>query len=397
MTYMRLLGQKVSPDATDQAMHCAMKVLMTTDSVGGVWNYSLELIAGLKAHNVAVLLAIVGPEPAASQWSELHKLRGTKSRTYTCRLEWMDEPWTDVQSTIKWLIDIGKDFAPDIVHLNSYSYAKAEWQVPVLVVGHSCVLSWWREVKQSSAPPSSDLYKRNVTAGLQAADLVIAPSRAMLAGLHDHYDWNSLETVIPNGISADKFLPREKKNFIFAIGRVWDEAKNLSILNAVAERSPWPILIAGDTQLSSTATFAKSSGTLRMLGRLTNRKVRQMLSVAAIYIHPARYEPFGLSVLEAALSSCCLVLADIKSLRENWDGVAIFVSPDDDACLIESVEKLIGNPSLREEYGQKARERGRSFAAWKMTARYLKAYNYLLAQRRAGTWQDAPSSSRCEL
>ncbi len=32
---------------------------------------------------------------------------------------------------------------------------------------------------------------------------------------------------------------------------------------------------------------------------------------------PARYEPFGLSVLEAALSGCALVLGDIPSLRES--------------------------------------------------------------------------------
>ena len=41
---------------------------------------------------------------------------------------------------------------------------------------------------------------------------------------------------------------------------------------------------------------------------------------ASIYALPARYEPFGLSILEAALSGAALVLGDIPSLREVWGG-----------------------------------------------------------------------------
>ncbi|MEB3829625.1 glycosyltransferase [Phormidium sp. CCY1219] len=49
---------------------------------------------------------------------------------------------------------------------------------------------------------------------------------------------------------------------------------------------------------------------------------------AAIYAFPARYEPFGLSVLEAALSGCALVLGDIPRLREMWGDAAVFANPD---------------------------------------------------------------------
>ena len=49
---------------------------------------------------------------------------------------------------------------------------------------------------------------------------------------------------------------------------------------------------------------------------------------AAIYALPARYEPFGLSILEAALSGCALVIGDIPSLREIWADAALFVPSD---------------------------------------------------------------------
>jgi hypothetical protein len=42
-------------------------VFMTTDAVGGVWSYSLELARGLAGHGVAIQLAVLGPEPDARQ------------------------------------------------------------------------------------------------------------------------------------------------------------------------------------------------------------------------------------------------------------------------------------------------------------------------------------------
>ena len=46
-------------------------------------------------------------------------------------------------------------------------------------------------------------------------------------------------------------------------------------------------------------------------GQLTTAEVRNVINTASIYALPARYEPFGLSILEAALSGCALVLGDI--------------------------------------------------------------------------------------
>ena len=40
----------------------------------------------------------------------------------------------------------------------------------------------------------------------------------------------------------------------------------------------------------------------------------------------ALYEPFGLAVLEAAQAGCALVLSDIPTFRELWDGAALFVA-----------------------------------------------------------------------
>ncbi len=77
---------------------------------------------------------------------------------------------------------------------------------------------------------------------------------------------------------------------------------------------------------------------------------------ASIYAMPARYEPFGLSILEAGLSGCALVLGDIPSLREHWDGAAAFVAPDDREALRSAIEGLIDSPARRAELGRRARD-----------------------------------------
>jgi hypothetical protein len=49
---------------------------MSTDAVGGVWRYSMELAHGLGARGVEVVLAVLGPEPDADQRQEANDLAG---------------------------------------------------------------------------------------------------------------------------------------------------------------------------------------------------------------------------------------------------------------------------------------------------------------------------------
>ena len=76
------------------------------------------------------------------------------------------------------------------------------------------------------------------------------------------------------------------------------------------------------------------------------------LAASAIYALPARYEPFGLSALEAGLCGCALVLGDIPSLREVWGDAAVFVDPHDAQALAKALNCLIDHPEQRFEFGR---------------------------------------------
>src|SRR5690606_16794858 len=197
---------------------------------------------------------------------------------------------------------------------------------------------------------------------LRGADLVVAPTAAMLAALESEYGPILHTSVIPNGRDrVCRSAAAAKQPYVFTAGRLWDEAKNISALDAAAPLISWPAYAAGDVAAPDGGAIQFSA--LECLGRLSPELMEYWLEAASIYVHPARYEPFGLVPLEAAECGCALVLGDIPSLREIWADAACFVSPDDPAEFAAAVNRLIDEPQLRNSYAEQARSRAASFTA----------------------------------
>jgi glycosyltransferase involved in cell wall biosynthesis len=105
------------------------------------------------------------------------------------------------------------------------------------------------------------------------------------------------------------------------------------------------------------------------------------LGWASIYCLPARYEPFGLSALEAALAGCALVLGDIPSLREVWGDAAVFVPPNEPPALRQALQQLIHDPARRTQLATAARARAARYGPQRMADAYLSAYRHLAGHR----------------
>jgi glycogen(starch) synthase len=352
-------------------MSAPRRILMTADTVGGVWTYALELAAALAPHGVGIALAIMGAPLSEAQRAEVARVPNVEVFESRYKLEWMDEPWDDVAAAGEWLLGLAARLRPDVVHLNGYAHAALPWPAPALAVAHSCVCSWWEAVKGEPAPASWDTYRRAVARGLESAALVVAPSRAMLDALRRHYGVGAAR-VIPNARTAVHFPPRPKAPFIMAAGRLWDEAKNIAALAEVAPRLSAPVIVCGADPRRAAGLLDRPN--LTSPGLLSQTELSRYYGRAAIYALPARYEPFGLSVLEAALAGCALVLGDIPSLRENWDGAALFVPPADLDALESALRRLLSWRDEREHLAARARRRALEFTPERMAAAYLAAY-----------------------
>ena len=356
-----------------------MKLLLTTDTVGGVWTYAIELAWALGTHGVRIALATMGAPLRPDQRAQADALDHVTVHESAYRLEWMSDPWDDVRRAGDWLLDLEGRFRPDVVHLNGYAHGALPWRAPVMVVGHSCVLSWWQAVKNEPAPRSWDRYRDEVTRGLRAAELVAAPTGAMLAELRRLYGPLNATTVIHNARDAAAFRPAAKQPFVLAAGRLWDEAKNLAALEQAAPRLPWPVYVAGDEASPDGAAAGARPRHTTPLGRLDEAAMADAMARASVYALPARYEPFGLSALEAGLCGCALVLGDVPSLREVWGDAALFVAPDDAGALSGAIRWLTDSPARREEMGLRARRRAARYAPQAMAQQYLAAYGRLTA------------------
>jgi glycogen(starch) synthase len=350
----------------------APRVLMTADTVGGVWTYAVELARALVARGVHVGIATMGAPLAAHQRDALAGTRHVTLFPGTWRLEWMQDCWDDVDAAGRWLLALESEFRPDLVHLNQYAFGALPFRAPTLVVAHSCVLSWWRAVLGEPAPAAWDTYRDRVARGLQGAGLVAAPTRAMLESLVANYGYAKDGLVLPNGVGGERFAPGSKEEVVLAAGRFWDAAKNLQALEAVAPGLPWPVRVAGACQHPDGGTVLPRA--VHCLGEITRDALAAELAGAAIYALPARYEPFGLSVLEAALSGCALVLGDIASLRETWGDAAVYVPPEDHDALRAALLRLMADAAQRSLLAQAARARAQGFTAARQADACLRAY-----------------------
>lgn len=362
-----------------------MRILLTTDVVGGVWTYAAELAGALAARGHAVGLLALGGAPGAEQRAALAPHPEVELAVLDCPLEWMPEPEPGISRSAEALRALVARFRPDVVHLNQYYYGACELGVPKLVVAHSDVVSWWRAVR-GEEPPDDAWFRRYrgwVRAGLAGATARVAPSRWMAAQAAAIYGAGGVR-VVPNARAPEHFPgrpPHAREPLVVAAGRLWDEGKGARDLAAAATRLARAggharVVVAGPARHPAGGTdFPVDAPGLRWAGLLPPAELTALLGRAAVYAATSRYEPFGLAPLEAALAGCALVMSDIPTFRELWDGAALFYPPGDDAALAGILQELLGHGEHVAALAAAARERAlQRFHPARMAAAYEAIY-----------------------
>jgi glycogen(starch) synthase len=362
---------------TDYMAKIPRRILMTADTVGGVWVYAMELCRGLCSRGIEVVLAAMPGELSDWQRDEATGIDGLILHTGRYKLEWMEDSQDDVLAAGQWLMELQEQYEPELIHLNNYAYAILPWRAPVMVVGHSCIASWWEAVHGEPAPNRYVGYRQAVKEALGRADVVVAPSWAMLECLKLHHGPLDSAAVIYNGRTRPDSDLQHKEEMILSVGRLWDKAKNTAALEEIAGFLPWPVYIAGCHEHPDGSRMQYNN--LKHLGVLSPGQLAYWYGKTSIYVLPARYEPFGLSVLEAAMAGCALVLGDIASLRELWLGAAVFVHPDDSRGLLDIISGLIKNRARCDELALCAYCRAQQFGAEKMIDEYVRMYGRMMA------------------
>jgi glycosyltransferase involved in cell wall biosynthesis len=362
-----------------------IRVMMTSDAVGGVWTYAAELASALAATEADVHLVTMGPPPQDEKRAMLRDRR-VRLIESSLALEWQDPAGENFDNARQFLEDLEDTIEPDIVHLNSFREANFDWLAPVVVVAHSCCNSWGAACndKEWLSEPRWQHYTRAVSSGLNKANAWISPSQAHYDAICDLYWPNSPGTVILNGVSPARRPTHQRSRFILAAGRMWDSSKNLVTLARASTGLEWPILVAGPT------SDPAATGELTVLGDLSHSALLSRMQHAAIFVSPALYEPFGLSVLEAASAGCALVLSDIPTFRELWNEAAMFIDPEDDRALHDALAALCRDDGNRARLQLAARERSQRYSLTRTVDAYRTLYRRLQAQHPRSLPGQAP-------
>ena len=415
-------------------------VLLTTDCVGGVWDFATLLAGGLVGRGWRVSLLAIGT-PSAAQRAQAAAV-GAALEVAPLKLEWMQDADHDVLATRRHVAALVERLRPDVVHANQFAAACLDGPtgrgVPVVLTLHSDVLSWrrWTLGAPDEIPAVWQAYVSLVREALARADSVVAVSHFLAEQTRHLYGVERPIRVIHNAWPAPPPLTRAAARPLSAgarrfagrrfggtdpagrdatvpsgggqlgpprplgerprgsagegrgadheasegpvtllAGRVWDAAKNVS-LAAEAARGwlPGAVYLAGQTANPDSGGHAQVPPPLEALGYLEREALDDWLARADVYLSPARYDPFGLLPLQAALHGCALLLSDIPSYRELWDGAARFFRPDDADDLRRQWQRLLDQPG---EAAQRARQRARiCYTPARMAAAYAALYQH---------------------
>ncbi len=211
-----------------------MSVFITTDAVGGVWRYSVALARGLAERGQHCTLAVLGPAPDEACRSEIAAMDGCTLLHTGLELEWTLADGPSLDCLVRSLIAIARDMRVSIAHLHAPALASLAWPMPVVAVAHSCMASWWNTVRGGPRPPEIAWHARATSAGLDRADIAVAPSHAFAAQLRAAYGPRRRIEVIHNGLPPVSQPENTRHPFILAAGRLWDESKNMIVLDRAA-------------------------------------------------------------------------------------------------------------------------------------------------------------------
>lgn len=365
-----------------------MRILMTTDAIGGVWTFTRELSHELLARDCAIALVSLGPPPtrAQNEWVAAQSRRwGDRFvfRASDAPLEWMSANHHAYTAGAKELLALIKSFRPDVLISSQYCFGALPVDIPRIVIAHSDVLSWAKACRPEGLQPSAWLeqYCSIVSTGIRRADAVVAPTQWMIDALRSGFELPVQRYVIPHGcaIPPSRLEPLRKMQAVTA-GRLWDEAKNLRILEEVD--TGISLLVAGAVECE--ASRYGQSTRLRFCGNLESPELLRLFRQSAIYICTSIYEPFGFAPIEAALCGCIVVAKDIPSLREVWGQSAVFY--EDAASLSIVLAMLRENSRFRSRARQRSLFRALQFTPQRMAGMYIDLLRRLVPSSESSSY-----------
>jgi glycosyltransferase involved in cell wall biosynthesis len=217
---------------------------------------------------------------------------------------------------------------------------------------------------------------------LDRADRVVAVSDFIRDDLIDHGTDAQRIRVVPNGVDAGStHAPAAPETdiagpYVLSIGRLVG-VKGLDVAVDAMVHAPDDlhlVLVGKGPAAGALARRAQRNGVadrVHLTGWVPEDEKRRLLGSALAYVHPARFEAFGLSVLEAMAAGCPPIAARVGGLPQVVGDAGILLDHDPRAWAA-AIGRLHASTTERDDLAAKARRRAAGFD-WRTVARDLEA------------------------
>lgn len=227
---------------------------------------------------------------------------------------------------------------------------------------------------------------------LQNADFIITDSHSSKNDIHKFtgISMNKIEVVylaaakhFKKTNSSNKKLIKKYKipeQFLFYVGdATWN--KNLPNLIKAVNKTSYNLIIAGNAfvnkdydktnpwnhDLHEAQVLAGSNKNIYPIGYVSDQDLVDLYNLAKAFIMPSFYEGFGLPILEAMQSGCPVITSRAGSIEEVADSAAYFVEPDNIDSIVNGINEVMENESIRNALSEKGLSQAKKFS-WQDTA-----------------------------
>ena len=342
------------PPAGTRDTMAQLRILMTTDAVGGVWTYALDLARGLAALDIETVLAVLGPTPTPRRPMRRAAVPGLHPRRNrpAARLDGRASRRARQAPARGWP-RCARRPASELVQLHAPALAAGRSVPRARRRGASLLRRHLVERGEAGRAPARrfPLAHRADRAGPVGRGCGHRSHRRLRRGRRGDL-WPagaprggpqrpqpSAGAPAPEPGSASPVRARSRP----PLGRGQEHRRPRP--RGGAHRRARPRRRPARARRTEATVELRHA---RPLGPLCEPVMQRWLADAPVFASLALYEPFGLGVLEAAQAGCALVLSDIPTFRELWNGAALFVPPDDDAAIAGALDSLLWDDALRD-------------------------------------------------
>lgn len=202
--------------------------------------------------------------------------------------------------------------------------------------------------------------------------------------------------VIPPGVDVHRFNPEPQPgeavpayasdNFVFALSRI-DSNKGLDYLlfafDKVRRESDAKLVGGGGSKnpkqheldvlagLNSIVDELGLGDVVTFAGYVPDEELAPYYRRAKVFVLPSKFEPFGMTALEAMACGTPVVATNLGGIKHNLDdGVnALLVDPSDADALSGAMLKILNDPTTAKELSEDGLKKIRDEFAWEVIAK----------------------------